>query len=136
MHLSRVDLSNFRSFSKEIVSFERGLTVFVGENNSGKSNIIDAIRLLSTPLNGRRELYCEQMDIRFGTTPRAFELCATFEGLSPPQQGRLFSATTDSTLQEACFGLTYDAKGRQSHIRPTLWAGRFKALPEPGSHDT
>lgn len=136
MHLSRLDLSNFRSFSKEKVSFERRLTVFVGENNGGKSNIIDAIRLLSTPLGGRRELYCEQTDIRFGVTPRTFELCATFEGLSPPQQGRLLSATTSDTLQEACFGLTYDATGKQSHVRPTLWAGRFKAMPEPGSHET
>lgn len=118
MHLSRVDLSNFRSFSKEIVSFERGLTVFVGENNGGKSNIIDAIRLLSTPLNGRRELYCEQMDIRFGTTPRAFELCATFEGLSPPQQGRLLSATTDDTLQEACVRPLPSRNGCRALISP------------------
>ena len=135
MHLSQLDLNNFRSFSNEQISFEPGLTVLVGGNNGGKSNIIDAIRLLSTPLSGRRELYCEQTDIRFGVTPRAFELRATFGGLSPPQQGRLLSATTNDTLEEACFGLTYDAPGRQSHARPTLWAGRFKAVPEFGSHE-
>jgi putative ATP-dependent endonuclease of OLD family len=135
MHLRQLDLGNFRSFSQENVSFERGLTVLVGENNGGKSNIIDAIRLLTTPLSGRRELYCEQTDIRFGATPRAFELRATFDGLSPPQQGRLLSATTNDTLQEACFGLTYDATGRKSHVRPALWAGRFKAIPESGSHE-
>lgn len=49
MYLRQVDLINFRSFSRDAVSFERGLTVLVGENNGGKSNIIDAIRLLSTP---------------------------------------------------------------------------------------
>ena len=135
MYLRQLELRNFRSFSKESVSFEQGLTVLVGENNGGKSNIIDAIRLVSTPLSGRRELYCEQTDIRFAVTPPAFELCATFEGLSPPQQGRLLSATTNDTLQEACFGLTYDTSGRQSVVRPTLWAGRFKAAPEPGSHE-
>ena len=54
--------------------------VFCG--NGGKSNIIDAIRLISTPLSGRRELYCEQTDIRFGTVPRTFEIQATFNGLS------------------------------------------------------
>ena len=135
MHLRQLDLSNFRSFSKERIFFERGLTVLVGGNNGGKSNIIDAIRLLSTPLSGRRELYCEQTDIRFGIAPRTFELKATFEGLSPPQQGRLFSATTDDSLKKACFGLTYDAEDRQSHVRPTLWAGRFKVMPELGSHE-
>ena len=59
MYLSQLQLTNFRSFSEEKVSFERRLTVLVGENNSGKSNLIDAIRLVSTPLSGRRELYCE-----------------------------------------------------------------------------
>jgi len=135
MFLRYLSIQNFRSFSKERTSFEKGLTVLVGENNGGKSNIIDAIRLVSTPLNGRRELYCEETDIRFGATPRAFELCATFEGLSPPQQGRLLSATTSDTLEEACFGLTYDGTGRQSHVRPMLWAGRFKSTPESGSHE-
>lgn len=135
MHLSQLDLTNFRSFSKEQVSFERNLTVLIGENNGGKSNVIDAIRLISTPLSGRRELYCEQTDIRFGTVPRTFEIHATFDGLSPPQQGRLLSATTDDTLRKARFGLTYDAAGRQAHIRPALWAGRFKAKPEYGAHE-
>lgn len=135
MHLSHLELNNFRSFSTEQISFEPGLTVLVGENNGGKSNMIDAIRLITPPLSGRRDLYCERTDIRFGVTSPTFELSATFSKLSPPQQGRLLSATTDDTLQRACFGLTYEVTGRQSHIRPTLWAGRFKATPEPGSLD-
>ena len=135
MQLKNLNLQNFRSFTNETVSFDSRLTVLVGENNGGKSNIIDAIRLISMPLGGRRELYCEHTDIRFDSSPNTFELTATFDGLSPPQQGRLLSATTDDTLSEARFGLTYDATGKQSHIRPTLWAGRFKASPEPGAHD-
>ena len=135
MHLSQLQLTNFRSFAEEQISFDRSLTVLVGENNGGKSNLIDAIRLLSTPLSGRREIYCEQTDIRFGTASRAFSIEATFEELLPPQQGRLISATTDDTLSAARFGLTYDATGKQSHIRPNLWAGRFKTPPEPGAHE-
>jgi putative ATP-dependent endonuclease of the OLD family len=67
--------------------------------------------------------------------PRSFKIAARFSDLSPPQQGRLLSATTDDTLTNAEFGLTYDASTARSHIRPTLWAGRFKAAPEPGCHD-
>ena len=135
MHLSELNLENFRSFSKEQVYFEKLLTVLVGENNGGKSNIIDAIRLISTPLSGRRELYCEQTDIRFGIVPHTFEIQATFQELSPPQQGRLLSASTDDTLQNASFGLTYDATSKQSYTRPKLWAGRFKTTPEAGAHE-
>ena len=135
MYLSELILENFRSFSKEQVNFERFLTVLVGENNGGKSNIIDAIRLISTPLSGRRELYCEQTDIRFGIDSRVFEIQTTFQELSTPQQGRLLSATMDDTLQKASFGLTYDATDKQSYTRPKLWAGRFKTAPEVGSHE-
>lgn len=135
MQLKHMNLRNFRSFTDERVSFDPRLTVLVGENNGGKSNIIDAIRLISTPLGGRRELYCEHTDIQFDSSPNRFELTATFDGLSPPQQGRLLSATTDDTLTEAQFGLTYDASGNRSHVRPTLWAGRFKSPPEPGAHE-
>lgn len=135
MHLSELNLINFRSFSEETVYFEKKLTVLVGENNGGKSNIIDAIRLLTTPLGGRRELYCEHTDIRFGSSSASFELKASFEGLTPPQQGRMLSATTDDSLQSACFGITYDATVRTQYVRPTLWGGRFKAAPEAGSHE-
>jgi putative ATP-dependent endonuclease of OLD family len=135
MQLRHLQLVNFRSFSNETVSFEKKLTVLVGENNGGKSNLIDAIRLISAPLGGRREIYCEQTDIRFGSAEPGFEITATFSPLTPAQQGRFLSATADDTLNEARFGLTYDASGKGAHIRPTLWAGRFKTAPEPGCHE-
>ncbi|NTV45790.1 MAG: AAA family ATPase [Chlorobiales bacterium] len=135
MQLRKLQLVNFRSFSNENVTFEKQLTVLVGENNGGKSNLIDAIRLLSSPLSGRRDIYCESTDIRFGTEDVPYELTAHFSPLTPAQQGRLLSATTDDTLEEACFGLTYPSAGSRSISRPTIWAGRFKAAPEPGSHE-
>jgi len=135
MQLRKLQLVNFRSFSKENVTFEKQLTVLVGENNGGKSNLIDAIRLLTSPLSGRRDIYCESTDIRFGTEDVPYELTAHFSPLTPAQQGRLLSATTDDTLEEACFGLAYPSAGCRTNSRPTLWAGRFKAAPEPGSHE-
>ena len=59
MYLEKVVLRNFRSFDDGEVDLQKDLTVFVGENNGGKSNAIDAIRLLTQPLGGRREIYCE-----------------------------------------------------------------------------
>jgi predicted ATP-dependent endonuclease of OLD family len=37
------------------VKFHRELTVLVGENNGGKSNIIDGLRLLTLPRRRRRD---------------------------------------------------------------------------------
>lgn len=135
MQLRELQLVNFRSFADETVEFDKQLTVLVGENNGGKSNLIDAIRLISPPLGGRREIYCESTDIRFGNEDVPFELAARFSPLTPAQQGRLLSATTDDTLEEACFGLTYPSTGSQTKNWPILWAGRFRTAPEPGCHE-
>ncbi len=132
MFLKTVELRNFRSFDAGVVELQRDLTVFVGENNGGKSNAIDAIRLVTQPLGGRREIYCEPTDVRFQSPTKGFEIEAVFNELGVGQQGRLISASTDTTLTEARFGIQY---GGELGDRPSLWAGRPGNSPEPGSHD-
>ena len=48
MYLSLMALKNFRCFdaTPHIITFNPGLTVLVGENDSGKSAIMDAIRFV------------------------------------------------------------------------------------------
>lgn len=132
MHLDTIRIRNFRSFDDIEISLCEDLTVFVGENNAGKSNAIDAIRLITTPLGGRREIYAELTDVRFDSVDRKFEIETNFSNLSPPQQGRLISATIDLSLQSVRFGMTYDANTDSHSVRPVLWAGKAKGTPEPG----
>ena len=136
MYLKRLTAKNFRSFDQIEIPLYEDLTVFVGENNGGKSNAIDAMRLLTLPLSGRRELYCEPTDLRFGSARPEFELEAHFADLSPGQGGRLLSAVTDDSMSACTFGLQYDASSGCQPVRPRLWAGRHKETPEPGAHDT
>ncbi len=135
MYLKNLKLRSFRSFDEGEVELQRDLTVFAGENNGGKSNAIDAIRLLTTPISGRREIYCEQSDVRFGSLGGAFELEGTYHELSPAQQGRFISAATDATLTKAAFGLRFDAARAATNSRPGLWAGRAGNTPEPGCYE-
>lgn len=134
--MSKLMAKNFRSLDQIEIPLYEDLTVFVGENNGGKSNAIDAIRLLTLPLSGRRELYCEPTDIRFGSARQDFELEAIFEDLNAGQAGRLLSAVTDESMSSCKFGLQYAASSGRSPVRPRLWAGPHKELPEPGAHDT
>lgn len=136
MYLRKLTAKNFRSFDQIEIPLYEDLTVFVGENNGGKSNAIDAIRLLTLPLNGRRELYCEPTDVRFGSVSPDFELEALFEDLSPGQAGRLLSAVTNDSMSSCKFGLQYASSGSRSLARPRLWAGPSREAPEPGAHDT
>ena len=136
MYLTKLTAKNFRSFDQIEIPLYEDLTVFVGENNGGKSNAIDAMRLLTLPLSGRRELYCEPTDLRFGNMHPDFELEAHFSDLSPGQSGRLLSAVTDDSMSTCTFGLQYDASSGRQPVRPRLWAGLHKEAPEPGAHDT
>lgn len=132
MYLKNIALRNFRSFDDGIVDLQKDLTVFVGENNGGKSNAIDAIRLLTQPLDGRREIYCEATDVRFQSETKGFELEACFAGLDVGQQGRLITAATDASLSEARFGLRFAGSLGD---RPVTWAGKPGNMAEPGCHD-
>ena len=47
MYLSKISIKDFRMFSDVVeVSFSKGLNLLVGENGSGKSSVVDAIRAL------------------------------------------------------------------------------------------
>lgn len=48
MAISKVKLTNFRNFKEKLFEFFPGTTVIVGPNASGKTNILEAIHLLST----------------------------------------------------------------------------------------
>jgi putative ATP-dependent endonuclease of the OLD family len=134
MYLKELSLNNFRSFKSSIVSLQPDLTILVGENNSGKSNTIDALRLLTPPLSGRRDIYCQLTDIRFDTGT-GFDLSARYDDLNAAQQGRLVSACPDKAMTDAVFGLSYDETKGGFPPRPAFWAGIAGRTPESGSHD-
>ncbi|MGA0603927.1 ATP-dependent nuclease [Caulobacter sp. KR2-114] len=136
MYLEKLGLKNFRSFEEAEIPLCKDLTILVGENNGGKSNAIDAIRLLTQPLGGRREIYCETTDIRFGSAKRMFELSAAFTDLNPGQRGRLITAATDSAISGCAFGVKYDETTGRFPVRPQLWAGAQRGNPEPGCHES
>ena len=64
MFLSHLSLQNFRNYTKSQFTFNRGTTVIVGPNTAGKSNLIEAIYLLSSGKSFRTETNIQM--IRFG----------------------------------------------------------------------
>jgi DNA replication and repair protein RecF len=47
MHLSRIELTNFKNYESVALDFSPGFNCFVGNNGVGKTNILDAVHYLS-----------------------------------------------------------------------------------------
>lgn len=53
MHLTHLTIDQFRSYAHLDVDFDAGLTLIVGENGAGKSNLLEAIYALATTRSPR-----------------------------------------------------------------------------------
>ncbi|WP_238011561.1 AAA family ATPase [Dactylosporangium sp. AC04546] len=91
MYLASLKLKNFRSCRDVRIKLQPGMTLLVGDNNSGKSNVIDAGRLLTLPLSGRRVRYMETNDVSIGETGPV-EIVGEFDGLTLTQQAHYIGA--------------------------------------------
>lgn len=48
MWISNLALNDFRSYSSAVLEFTPGVTIFIGENGQGKTNLVEAIAYLAT----------------------------------------------------------------------------------------
>ena len=101
MYLWKIDIENFRSLNEASLEFRPGLNVILGENNVGKSALIDAIRLVLGTNLGRRDLYPSLYDLYHDGNGQAvstsFAIHATLAGLSVKESG-LFSSCLAPSL--------------------------------------
>ena len=62
MYIEKFIIKNFRGIKDISLTFNKGLNVLIGENNAGKTAIIDALRICLSYGNQRREIYVSQSD--------------------------------------------------------------------------
>jgi len=62
MYIEKFIIKNFRGIEDITLTFNKGLNVLIGENNTGKTAIIDALRVCLSYGNQRREIYISQSD--------------------------------------------------------------------------
>lgn len=73
MYLQQITLKNFRCFKDLTLILNQGLNILVGENDSGKSTVIDAVRcVLGT--NSSDRIFLEEADFHTGQTSLSIEL--------------------------------------------------------------
>jgi putative ATP-dependent endonuclease of OLD family len=111
MHISRLHLKDFRIFGDLELSIAPGLNLVVGENNSGKTALVDAIRY-ALDTNSSEWVKIQESDFRRGCSHFSVQL--KFEAITA-QQARVF---VEHLTHEATVGVT----GRRSVLYITLTA--------------
>lgn len=78
MRLRELKVKNFRKLDDLTVIFPKGLCVILGENNTGKTAIIDALRLMLMPSRDFDALRITEDDFRYGADGAPIEISCTF----------------------------------------------------------
>jgi putative ATP-dependent endonuclease of OLD family len=122
MYLRQLGIKNFRSCYDVEVEFRPGITLLVGENNSGKSNVIEALRLATTPLNRRTTRWFDESDLSHGQELREAKFQASYDGLTQTQRAH-YIASLDVDTNQAIYTTTYQRDAVRQQMRPSVMAG-------------
>lgn len=143
MFLSRVQIENFRNLKRLSAEFSDGLNVIVGENNVGKTNLLDAIRIALGPSSTGEFIRLTPFDRHrtkdgvYVTDPISIVL--TFAGLSADEQGELLdilnynAETPERSTATIHLEWVYSEKEERAQIR--RWGGERTNSESPVPED-
>lgn len=100
MYVERLDIDGFRNCC-DSVNFDPSLTLLLGENNAGKTNVIDALRLALISEMGSDRLRPQLSDFARGAdgkrTAEEFSVTTVLAGLTVKEQGQMSLALAPTT---------------------------------------
>ncbi len=123
MYISQVHASNYRSCRDVTVTLRPDLTVLAGENNAGKSTVVDALRVLTEPLENGRIPWPTDTEVTAGelTTRLSVTLAHIASGQSGTYiEGRV-SAPDSPDMFQARWGLEYQRSTEGQRRGTTGW---------------
>lgn len=82
MYLESIKIVNFRIFKNFYLQFNKGLNIIVGENNSGKTALLDAIRYV---LGTNTDEWIRITESDFHINENHFSIQLKFNGIEPKQ---------------------------------------------------
>lgn len=83
VHIERLKLTGFRNYASQSLELDARHVVLVGDNGAGKTNLMEAVSLLSPGRGMRRAPYSDV--IKAGSKPASgFSIFASLEGMAGP----------------------------------------------------
>lgn len=130
MYIERFIIKNFRGIDHLSLYFNKGLNVLIGENNSNKTAIIDALRICLSYGNQKRDIYVSHHDfhinkIEISDILNDIEFHVHFKIEDPAEAGwfnDLLSVQEDGTQDLQLHFLYY--LDEDERIRYKVWGGK------------
>ena len=108
MYISELRLENFRKYKNVNINFNEGLNIIVGENNSGKTAIIDAIRiLLGTQGNEFYRVEREDFYYNNGKYENEFKIVCYIRGINEKEGGMFLEFLSFEEKKDECENMGY-----------------------------
>ena len=136
MWIRELHIRNFRKISEAMISFPPGLAILVGENNSGKTAIIDALRFILYPSRDFDALRINEDDFRSGTDYAPIEISCRFTGLAEEDEVHFQECLVD--IGDGKFEMQVNARvefnqtTNRSNVK--MWGGETEGGSLPSNH--
>lgn len=139
MYLANVRLVNFRNFTDFSIDLQPGLNIILGENNTGKTNFFDAIRIVLNSGEERRDIWASLRDLYHDDegkeTADFFEVHLTFRDLSFEEWGlfnvcRVTMEEDDVAQIHFRYNRYITPRGRERG-RAAVWGGEAEGTQIP-----
>lgn len=129
MYLSSVHIKNFRGIREMDVTFDKQVTILLGENNGGKTSVIDALRLALTTQSGPDGVRLSEDDFYANKLECDIESAVEFDGLTDNEATAIHEALYAEETEQGCIlkgKLTYKAHYNQNNnkIRSRIIGGQ------------
>lgn len=133
MYIQKVGIKNFRTFDNDGVYFlfDKGINVVIGENNNGKTALIDAIRIAFSCTLYKKDIFFSKSD---------FHVNAAGERASSAQIDIYLKDVPKNLIEiwdplqvdcgefHACFTLEKTPSGIEK-VKPRVWGGKCEGNP-------
>jgi len=135
VRIRELQIRNFRKIEHLIIAFPKGLSVIVGENNTGKTTIIDALRLMLMPGRDLDALRIGEDDFRDGTGFAPIEISCVFCDTTDTEEAHCQECLVD--IGEGKFEIRINARvefnkdTRRANVK--MWGGETEGGSLPSN---
>ena len=125
MYLKSIEIKNFRVFDEIGINvvFNKGVNAIIGENNSGKSSIIDAIRIAFSTVPYKKDIFFNKSDFHInedGTTAEWAQFNIFLEDV-PPYLIEIWNPETETGGEFHVRFSLYKAANGMEKVKSVSW---------------